>query len=279
VEAANPGVNLDALRPYKGYNSIRVTDNVASSRYNSFQLAWNRRFFNGFGFGVAYTLSKAEDDGSAQRDIIPDTYYAHNLWGQSDFDARHVMVINYLYELPIFRGQNSVAAKMLGGWQVSGITQFQTGTPSSVAVGTDYVGVGQDGSMSGGGQFWVMNGTPTVLGGFAANGANDPNQYFSTKAADGTALFTQPAKGTFNHQNGIRNIIHNPGFQNWNVGLFKKFPITEKTGMQFRAEAFNALNHPNLNGATFNPTSSSFGKITGKNNDVRNLQLSLRIFF
>ena len=177
------------------------------------------------------------------------------------------------------RGKTNLAGKMLGGWQLSGITQWQTGTPSSVGVSTDYVGVGQDGSMSGGGQFWVMNGTPEVLGQFAANGASDPAQYFTTKAADGTALFTAPAKGTFNHQDGIRNIIHNPGFSNWNVGLFKKFAITEKTGVQFRAEAFNVFNHPNWNGATFNPTSSSFGKVTGKNNDVRNMQLSLRLFF
>jgi predicted heme/steroid binding protein len=279
VVAANPGVNLDALRPYKGYNSIRESDNIASSMYNSFQVAFTKRYSSGFTFGLAYTLSKAMDDGSAQRDIIPDTYFAHNLWGQSDFDTRHILVINYLYELPLFRGQNTIAAKMLGGWQVSGITQWQTGQPGSVGVGTDYVGVGQDGSGVSPGQFWVMNGTPTVLGQFAANGASDPNQYFSTKAADGSPLFTQPPKGVFNHQDGIRNIIHNPGFQNWNVGLFKKFSITEKTGLQFRAQAFNAFNHPNLNGATFNPTSSSFGKITGKNNDVRNLQLSLRLYF
>src|SRR5207302_1468926 len=88
VVAANPGVNLDALRPYKGYNSIRETDNVASSRYNSLQVQWNRRFAQGLLFGVSYTLSKSMDDGSAQRDIIPDTYFAHNLWGQSDFDVR-----------------------------------------------------------------------------------------------------------------------------------------------------------------------------------------------
>src|SRR5262249_1627674 len=84
VVAANPGVNLDALRPYKGYNSIRMTDNVAKSLYNSFQLSWNKRFSRGLLWGVAYTLSKSMDDGSAQRDIIPNTYYAANLWGQSD---------------------------------------------------------------------------------------------------------------------------------------------------------------------------------------------------
>jgi hypothetical protein len=280
VVAANPGVNLDALRPYKGYNSIRRTDNVASARYNSFQLSWNRRFSGGLTFGASYTLSKSMDDGSAQRDIIPDTYYAHNLWGQSDFDVRHIFIANYLYELPLFRGQSNVAAKMLGGWQISGITQFQTGTPSSFAVSNDYVGVGMDGSMSNAGQFWVVNGTPKVLHQIALNGASDALYWFSTTNPDGSLMATAPTKGTFNHQTGIRNIVHNPGFVNWNIGLFKKFPVTEKTGFQFRAEAFNALNHPNWSGASFNPSNlSTFGKITGKTNDVRNLQLSLRFYF
>ena len=157
--------------------------------------------------------------------------------------------------------------------------QYQTGQPSSVAVGTDYVGVGQDGSMSGAGQFWSMNATPEVVHQIALNGASDPYYWFSVKAADGSALFTQPTKGTFVHQDGIRNIIHNPGLENWNLALYKKFAIGEKAGVQFRAQAFNIFNHPNWGGATFNPTSASFGKITGKSGDVRNLQLSLRLFF
>ena len=62
--------------------------------------------------------------------------------------------------------------------------------------------------------------------------------------------------------------------------LFKKFAINERTGFQFRAEAFDAFNHPNLNGAGTNPNNlSTFGKVTGKTNDVRNLQLSLRFYF
>jgi predicted heme/steroid binding protein len=279
VIAANPGVNIDALRPYKGYNSIRETDNVASSMYNSFQLSYNKRFSHGLAFGVAYTLSKSMDDGSAQRDIIPDTYYAHNLWGQSDFDVRHIFIANYIYELPFFRNQNNLAGKALGGWQLSGIWQAQTGTPNSVAVGTDYAGVGQDGSMSGGGQFWAHTAIPDVTHQAALNSGSDPYYWFAVKDASGNPLFTQPAKGTFVLQDNVRNIVHNPGFWNWNVGLFKKFAVTEKTGFQFRAEAFDVLNHPNWGSANFNPTSSTFGKVTGKTGDVRNMQLSLRFYF
>ncbi len=287
---ANPGVNLDALRPYKGYNSIRETDNVASSMYNSFQLSANKRFSKGLLFGVAYTLSKSMDDGSAQRDIIPDTYNAHNLWGPSSFDVRHVLTINYMYELPFFRTNTHLAGRILGGWQISGITQFQTGTTCSVLSNNDYAGVGVDGNMNdcgGAGQFWLMSQTPSVVGQFAARGASDPGQWFqvcTTSAVnaqscpDANKIFTAPAKGTFNLQSDIRNAVHNPGFQNWNIGLFKKFAINERSGFQFRAEAFDAFNHPNWNGADFNPTSATFGKVTGKSNE-RNLQLSLRFYF
>jgi hypothetical protein len=191
------------------------------------------------------------------------------------------MIVSYLYELPVFRHNNNFAGKVLGGWQLSGIFQAQTGTPSSVAASSDYAGVGQDGSMSGGGQFWVMNGTPTVVHDIAANGAGESKYWFSTTDANGKLLWSQPATGTFNSQApGFRNVIHNPGFVNVNSGLFKKFAFTEKTGVQFRAEAFNLLNHPNWSGASFNPTNlSTFGKITSKTGDVRNLQLSLRLYF
>jgi hypothetical protein len=281
---ANPGVNLDALRPYKGYNSIRETDNVASSIYNSLQLSWNRRFTHGFAFGVAYTLSKSMDDGSAQRDVIPNTYDAHNLWAQSDFDVRHIMVINYIYELPFLRGQQGFVGKVLGGWQISGITQFQTGTPFSVATSNDYAGVGQDGSMQGtgaSGQFWVLNGSPSIVHQIASNGGSDAKYWFTTTDSSGNLLWSQPAKNTFNSQPaGFRNVLHNPGFENFNVGLFKAFKFTEKTGAQFRAEAFNVLNHPNWGNVNTNPTNlSTFGKITSKTGDVRNMQLSLRLFF
>jgi hypothetical protein len=113
----------------------------------------------------------------------------------------------------------------------------------------------------------------------AHNGSSDPNQWFAVKNADGSPIFVQPAKGTFVTQSGIRNLIHNPGLVNWNMGLFKKFAINERMGFQFRAEAFNVFNHPNWSGANFDPTSSSFGKVTGKTDDTRNLQLSLRFYF
>jgi hypothetical protein len=222
------------------------------------------------------------DDGSAQRDIIPNTYDASNLWGQSGLDVRHVFVANYMYELPFFRDHNTFAGKALGGWQISGITQFQTGNACSVIGNSDYAGVGQDGNWdtcdTKSGQFWVINGDPNVVHQFAAGGSQDPAQWFAVKNADGSSIFTAPPKNTFNMQPNVRSRIHNPGFQNWNIGLYKKFAINERTGFQFRAQAFDAFNHPNWNAADFNPTSATFGKVTAKSNE-RNIQLSLRFYF
>jgi hypothetical protein len=290
VAAANPGVNINAIRPYKGFGSIRETDNVANSMYNALQIAWNRRFSNTLQFGVSYTLSKSMDNGSNQRDVVPDTYNTSMLWGPSEFDARHIVIINYLYQLPLFRKQSGFAGKALGGWQISGITQFQTGLPCSVAAANDYAGVGLDSNFGCGvnGQYWVVNGNPKIIGTFGPSG-----RWFATTNPDGSAIFTAPAAGTFNTQR-VRDLIYQPGYQNWNMGLFKTIPVNERLRFQFRAEAYNVWNHPNwcgnsgCSGTTnigLNPTNAAtFGKVLSKGSGSsgsgeRNLQLSLRLEF
>src|SRR5262249_61606853 len=81
-------------------------------------------------------------------------------------------------------------------------------------------------------------------------------------------IFRPPTAGTFNTQR-VRNLIYQPGFQNWNLGLFKAFPIDEQRGFQFRAEAFNFINHPNWGGGSgggvnFDPPRSHFAKVKSK---------------
>ncbi|MGH9350558.1 MAG: TonB-dependent receptor, partial [Terriglobia bacterium] len=277
---ANPGVNLDSLRPYKGFGSIRQTDGVATSTYNSLQIAWNRRFANGLLFGVAYTLSKSMDSGSNPRDVVPDTYDTSFLWGPSEFDARHNVIANFLYNLPFFSHQKGFLGEALGGWEISSLLQFQTGTPCSVAGSSDYAGVGLDSNFGCGvnGQYIPVAGTPKIVGTFGTSG-----QWFNTSGFfNSSGKLITPAPGTFNTQH-VRDIIYQPGFNNWNFGIFKSFRIRENMGFQFRAEAFNFLNHPNWGGSSgggvdFNPNSSTFGKVTNKGSE-RNIQLSLRFYF
>ncbi len=155
------GVNANYVRPYKGFAAIQEEQSVGTSRYNALQVSWSRRFTNGFSFSAAYTLSQSNDNSSNYRDIVPNSYFTGNLWGPSEFDARHMLAITYTYDLPFFRSQSSLIGKLLGGWQINGIAQFQTGTPCGIGSNNDYAQVGEFGSFGCGneGQFWVMNDT------------------------------------------------------------------------------------------------------------------------
>ena len=292
---ANPGKNVNYLRPYKGYAAIQQEQSNGSALYSSLQVSWNRRFTAGSMFGVSYTFSKSLDNSSNYRDIMPDTYYTNNLWGPSEYDTPHILLANYLYDLPFFKSQQTLTGKLLGAWELSGSAQFQSGTPCGVGTTNDYAGVGEAGSFGCGGntsegQFWVRNGTPVMQKKFAGYGGNA--KYFTTTNGNGSQIFTQPALGTFNMQSGIRDEIYQPGIQNWNLNLFKQFPINEKTGFEFRAEAYNFINHPNwasngpsapsgqTGGLNMNPTQATFGEVTQKSvGNPRQLQLSLRYHF
>jgi hypothetical protein len=278
---ANPGVNVNALRPYKGFGPIRETYNDANSTYNALQLELSRRFKNGLSYGVAYTYSKCMDSGSNQRDVIPDAYDASFLWGPCDYDVRNMLLINGIYELPIFRNSSSKVTKaLLGGWQVTGIVQFQTGQPFKIQTADDFAGIGP-GSGNQIQYFWKyakFGQDPDYPKQFAAGGNSDPAQYLTVKDGNGTSLFTAPATGTI-VKDRIRNYFYNPSFNNLNVGLFKTFRISESHRVLFRAEGFDVLNHPNWNGVDGNPRSGTFGKVTSKNDDRRNIQLSLRYSF
>ncbi len=277
---ANPGVSANYLRPYKGFAAIQQEQSSASSRYNSLQMNLARLLTNGIGFNFAYTLSKSMDNSSNYRDIVPDTYNASNLWGPSEFDTRNVAVFTVTYDLPFFKGAKGLTGKMLGGWEINSIFQAQSGSPCSVVYNSDYAGVGEVGNFgcSGNGDYWAMNGTPNIIGGFAGSSGGGP-KWFSPTNSSGAPIFTPPAAGTFVLQKGVRDSIYGPGLVDWNLNLFKTFAINERTGFEFRAEAYDVDNHPNLGGVQLNPTSSQFGDVTGKTNLSRQLQLSLRYYF
>ncbi len=223
-------MNVNALRPYAGFASIQDEENVGQSWYNALQASWNRRFAAGLSFGVSYTFSKSTDDSSNYRDIVPDTYNTSNLWGPSEFNSTHAVIINYLYTLPFFKDASKLSGKLLGGWQISGVNQFQTGTPCGISQNSDFAGVGEVGSFGCGseGQFYNINGNITYPQQFNA-GAGSTAHYFNVTVpgTTNTPLFTAPTAGTFNLSKGVRNSIYMPGFQDWNLSLFKTFTIKE----------------------------------------------------
>jgi hypothetical protein len=269
---ANPGINPDYLRPFKGYGTIRVTNNDATSRYNGIQIGFNKRFAKGLSYGLAYTLSKSMDDGSAQRDILPNPFDAHNLWAPSDFDRRHVFVGSVIYELPFFLKSQGWKRSVLGGWQTTLVMQAQTGTPFTVGTGDDVAGIGPgNGNNSMPATIYNVVSDPHISSPAFAASNSEANFYFDPKA------FAAPAATSFTTQRN-RNLLYNPGFQNWTGSLFKRFAITERQAVTFRGEVFNIPNHANWNGADTNPKSGTFGKVNNKNFE-RTFQLSLRYSF
>ncbi len=269
---ANPGVNVAALRPYKGYGVIRLSENAGYSKYNSFQLGLDRRYSRGFSFGMAYTLGKSQDNASNKRDVVPNTYDDSLVWGSSSFDRRHVLNFHYIYDLPFLKEQTTLLSRVLGGWQISGSTFMRSGTPLWVTRPDDVAGVGdafnqpydQVGDP-------MANANHSFSGGVVSGAAVDQNFWFNP------AAFAKPAAGTFG--NAPRNRIYNPGQYQWDIALFKNVRVAGQKSFQLRAEVFNFLNHANWNGADSNPTSATFGRITSKDNSRRDIQLSLRFLF
>lgn len=281
---ANAGKAVNYLRPYRGYAAIQQEQSNGGSRYNSFQLAWNRPFSNGLMVGLAYTLSRSSDDSSNYRDILPDSYDTTGLWGPSEYDTRNAFVVNFLYALPFFRNQALTTGKLLGGWQLSGNVQFQSGTPCGVGSGNDNAGVGEVGSFGCGtqGQFYTMNGNPKLLKQFSGSNSPKSNRWFTTTNPDGSPIFTAPTANTFVHEPGVRDSVYQPGFQNWNLNMKKSFAVTEKSHFDFKVDAYNFINHPNwsMTSANLNPTSGTFGQVTTKTtSNPRNLQAGLTYIF
>ncbi|WP_446743717.1 carboxypeptidase regulatory-like domain-containing protein [Silvibacterium acidisoli] len=271
---ANAGITADALRPYQGFSVIQQQTNDGISIYHSLQANLRRRVARGFIFGIAYTWSKSMDTTSDAGDNIPNFYDPKEFYGPSDYDTRNSLVINYVWDVT-FADHSSYWAmrNVLGRWQLSGTTQFQSGTPQSVTTGDDWAGVGP----GSGNQFWDKTGPVHVYKKFSNNGSNS-NLWFNSN------IFVRPADGTFAPRES-RNQVFGPGFQSWNIALQKSFPVIpalENHRLIFKAEAYNFLNHPNLDNPDVTPTDSNFGKVTQKGNTYasdRQMQFSLRYQF
>jgi hypothetical protein len=264
---ANPGVNIAALRPYKGYGAIRLSENAGRSIYHSLQVGADRRYSNGLKLGAAYTLSKSEDNASDKRNVLWNTYDDTIYQGPSNFDRRHVLVFHYIYDLPFWREPDTLLKNILGGWQISGATFLRSGTPFTLTRTNDIAGVGDGGF-----------GQPIDQVGDADSGANrkfsngsDDNFFFNP------AAFANPAPGTFGNMK--RNSLRGPGDQQWDLAIFKNVALGGTKRMQLRAEIFNFPNHPNLNGPNGDITNVNFGRAVGKDNNRRDIQLAVRFLF
>jgi hypothetical protein len=265
------------LRPYRGYGDINLVTWSGSSNYNGLQVQANRRYAKGFQYGVAYTWSKTLDyanDDSA--DVNFGRPYKDFNYGPADFDQTHILTVNYIWDIPLFRkAGNSFIRAVLGGWQLSGTTSFATGKPKTFGTGT-----GLNWTFSGGtytiasGQscaagFVLQTGssttcTSTTITDFTGGDINarpvlicDPNRRPGTTDPTGTpylidtSCFAKPgAAGQIGDLQ--RNVVRLPSIFNTDIALFKNFHFGEKRSIQLRWETYNLFNRANfgdINGA------------------------------
>ncbi|WP_260736495.1 TonB-dependent receptor [Tunturiibacter lichenicola] len=278
------GNSADLYRPFTGLSGINNATNSVSSSYSALQIGLTR-YFGGLNGSVAYTYGHSIDEGSSggygSTEVI-NSYNLRQSTASSNFDERHILAVSLVYDIPLFT-KPGLLHSTLGGWQISDLTTFQTGTPFSIinTVTSDNAGTGNSFATSQGNS---VQSYPDIVGnihGPAAirhpGGQPGPRLYNSD-------AFAAPQGLTYG--NAGRNILNLPAHTNFDMGLFKNFAVHEDTHFEFRAEAFNVFNHTqwsavNATADCYGPTACAadgFLTATAAHN-ARILQLAAKFVF
>jgi len=240
-----------------------------------------KRASHGLTFKTNYTFSKGMDLNSAilatsggnEPASILDPYNLKLSRGVSAFNLKHQFNANFSYQLPFGNGQRFASGasgwvdKLVGGWQWNGILTAQSGFPFAPQVGSNISGTGDTQNPD------LPNRNPAFSGPVIVGKVNE---WFNPSA------FSLPIPGTFG--NVARGSFIGPTLTSFDTSLFKKIAINERWSLQFRAEAFNIVNHTNFkepNPIVFsgNNISSSAGVITGTATTSRQIQFALKLLF
>ncbi len=281
-----PGSTLttNQRRPYKNFSNIYMNSQSGNSWYHSGQFSLQRPFTHGFTISANYTWSKSTDTLPFNTDAA--TYATSGFYtlpynfpdfrrydrGPSDYDHTNVFVTSYVWQAPAFSSMNTFVRHVIGSWELSGIVSAQSGLPLTLYAGQDesQTGIGSDRARQVSSQVYRKGVCATTT----------PCIQWLNPAA-----FTLPAIGTFG--NVGKGAFRGPGFFNWDMGVFKNFPVGDKLSIQFRGELFNSFNHTNLmvtdaGTSTQNPVTTvsgaGFGNILAAN-DPRIIQLALKAVF
>jgi hypothetical protein len=260
---ANGGV-INSARPYPGYAGINMRQTTAKSRYHGMLVSFRHDAGRAGLLSISYTLSQTKTDATNDRDAADLPQDRTNLaaeYALARTDRTHVFTANYVYELPFFKNASGFTKAVLGGWQISGITQFWSGNP------VQYI---TNGNTNGGRQGNRMNAVGDPF-------ANVP----STNPAGGVwyfnpAAYARPADGTFG--NSGRAPFTLPGVNQWDITLSKNWYPSKSTRLQFRADFINAFNHTQFTGLSISSTSSTFGQLTSTRSP-REIQLGIKLFW
>ncbi|MEW5978273.1 MAG: carboxypeptidase regulatory-like domain-containing protein [Acidobacteriota bacterium] len=261
------------LRPRIGYNNIMLQEAAASSNYHSLQVSAKRRFTSTLQFGLAWTWSKALDFADADFEAVTPLLDIRSWqYGLASFDRTHVLTANYVWDLPSLRTTNRWAKQALNGWRLTGISSFSSGSPLPINYTTT--------------RAVDITGTPSQAARiFVTANPVLPKSERTFDRNFRTDVFRLPQVGTVG--NAAKTLIRGPGINNWDIAVFKDFPLDERLRLQFRCELYNAFNHTQFEGldttARFDPTTGqqvnlAFGQFTSSR-EPRRIQFALRLQF
>jgi hypothetical protein len=257
---------------YPGMAGVTYTNWGASSNYHSLQTTVNRRFARRLQYGVSWTWSKWLDISDTDGNGVSPFYPARSFnYGYAGGDHNQNLRMNWLYDVPDVKWKDLASRWILNGWQVAGINGFVAGTEGGVGFTTS-----NSADISG-----TASASPRI------NVTCNPNlpksqqtfyQYFNT------SCFQVPATGTLGTAG--KAFLRGPGVNDWDLSIFKNFPIREPFKLQFRAEAYNVFNHTQFSSvnttAQFNPAgaqvNTQFGQFTAARNP-RQIQFALSARF
>jgi hypothetical protein len=254
----------------------------SSSTYHALQVAFSRQYASGVRFTASYWYSKSLDyistlnvAGSAptlvagENDLAQNPFNLRAEHGPSLFDATHRFVFSGSYALPRWKDARPVAAFLLNGWQLNTITSFSSGTPFTVYDSANVALQGSAPEITG-----FYSSRPNLVSDPNSGQPHTPNEWVSRSPFMQLNPLTQA--GQFGNEG--RNVVRGPGIENVDLSLFKDFPISETKRVQFRAECFNLLNHPNFGLPENDLQSPAFGQIL-QAGSPRLLQLAIKVIF
>jgi hypothetical protein len=286
--AGSSSLPANFLRPFIGYGDIVQYQPGGSSNFHSLQVALNRRYAKGLFLGVAYTYGKALGVTTNDTDFIRiDNLNRQQNYGPLGIDRRNTVAINYIYEIPGLFAKNSWGHSLLDGWQVAGVTRFQSGAPYEVSFSVQGL---NNQNITG-----SFTEPPRVqLVGSPFSGISGDVFHRINPLA-----FAPPPVGNIGLGEG-RNPFIGPGINNTDLSLQKTVAVRERFSLQLRLDAFNAFNHPQFTGINsnivfksitggntlsnianlFDPVNNQngFGSVSGAR-DPRILQTALRVVF
>jgi hypothetical protein len=265
------GSVAQALRPYPQF--LNITDQAdpnGNSTYNALQVKLSKRLSHGLTILGAYTRAKSLTDGNIMAGGGPSGADFYNRRLEKSFstnDVPNVVALAYTYELPIGRGRKflstGIVGQIIGGWQLAGIHQYQTGKPVQISVSNTLP------IFNGSLRANVVPGVDMTLA--PVNPLADP--WFNKNA------FTVPA--TYQLGNAARsyNDLRAPNMYNENLGLVRRIKVAEKVTFMLRGEFTNVLNRVVFGAPSGNASSTSFGRVSSQANTPRQGQVSFRADF